>query len=54
MEELHKDIDQTKKTSEQNMDILKALMEETDIRIKEAKRDAYEFRHPSLGDADLG
>merc|ERR1719281_927110 len=32
------------KTSEQNMDILKALMEETDIRIKEVKRDAYEFR----------
>jgi len=44
VEELHKDIDQTKKTSEQNMDILKALMEETDIRIKEVKRDAYEFR----------
>merc|ERR1719377_419292 len=44
VEELHKDIDMTKKTSEQNLDILKALMEETDIRIKEVKRDAYEFR----------
>jgi len=44
VEELHKDIDQTRRTSEQNLDILKALMEETDIRIKEVKRDAYEFR----------
>merc|ERR1712188_191756 len=33
-----------KKTSEQNLDILKALLEETDIRLKEVKRDAYEFR----------
>lgn len=44
VEELHKDIDMTKKTSEQNLDILKALLEETDIRMKEVKRDAYEFR----------
>ena len=54
---------QTKLTSDQNLDILKALMEdgnqpirnvvtsqslalqETDIRIAEVKRDAYEFRH---------
>ncbi|CAE7824987.1 CCDC113, partial [Symbiodinium necroappetens] len=35
---------QTKLTSDQNLDILKALMEETDIRIAEVKRDAYEFR----------
>lgn len=41
---LTKDIDQTKKTSEQNLDILRALMEETDIRTAEVKRDAYEFR----------
>merc|ERR1712139_417905 len=41
---LNKDIDQTKKTSDQNLDILKALMEETDIRTAEVKRDAYEFR----------
>jgi len=41
---LNKDIDQTKKTSDQNLDILRALMEETDIRTAEVKRDAYEFR----------
>merc|ERR1719377_62475 len=44
VEELHRDIDMTKKTSGQNLDILKALLEETDIRMKEVKRDAYEFR----------
>jgi hypothetical protein len=41
---LAKDIESTKKTSEQNLDILRALMEETDIRTAEVKRDAYEFR----------
>lgn len=44
VEALMKDIEQTKKTSEQNLDILRALMEETDIRTAEVKRDAYEFR----------
>lgn len=44
MEALTKDIAQTKLTSDQNLDILKALMEETDIRIAEVKRDAHEFR----------
>mmetsp|Transcript_65802 Transcript_65802/g.174459 ORF Transcript_65802/g.174459 Transcript_65802/m.174459 type:complete len:363 (-) Transcript_65802:99-1187(-) len=44
VEALGKDIEQTRKTSEQNLDIVKALMEETDIRIAEVKRDAYEFR----------
>jgi len=44
VEDLTKDIEQTKKTSEQNLDILKALIEETDIRTAEVKRDAYEFR----------
>merc|ERR1719409_1763000 len=34
----------TKRTSEQNLDILRALMEETDLRTAEVKRDAYEFR----------
>lgn len=43
-ESLTKDIEQTRKTSEQNLDILRALMEETDIRTAEVKRDAYEFR----------
>lgn len=44
VEALNRDIDQTLKTSEQNLDILRALMEETDIRTAEVKRDAYEFR----------
>merc|ERR1719271_1471599 len=44
VEALTKDMDQTKKTSEQNLDILRALTEETDIRTAEVKRDAYEFR----------
>merc|ERR1712048_189874 len=44
VEALTRDIEQTKKISDQNMDILKALTEETDIRTAEAKRDAYEFR----------
>jgi len=44
VEALNKDIHQTKLTSDQNLDILKALMEETDIRTAEVKRDAYEFR----------
>jgi len=44
VEALTKDMEQTKKTSEQNLDILRALTEETDIRTAEVKRDAYEFR----------
>lgn len=44
VEALTNDIDQTRRTSDQNLDILRALMEETDIRIAEVKRDAYEFR----------
>merc|ERR1719159_1572132 len=44
LEALQKDIEQTRKTSARNLDILKALMEETDLRTAEVKRDAYEFR----------
>lgn len=44
VESLTQDMEQTKKTSEQNLDILRALTEETDIRTAEVKRDAYEFR----------
>lgn len=44
VESLNADITQTKRTSEQNLDILRALMEETEIRTAEVKRDAYEFR----------
>merc|ERR1719502_1551865 len=44
LEALQKDIEQTRQTGEQNLDILRALMEETDLRTAEVKRDAYEFR----------
>merc|ERR1719493_510026 len=44
VEALSNDIEQTRKTSDTNLDILRALMEETDIRTAEVKRDAYEFR----------
>jgi len=44
VETLTKDIQNTKKTAEQNLDLLKALMEETEIRQAEVKRAAYEFR----------
>merc|ERR1719188_2723680 len=44
VEALSRDIEQTKRTSDQNLGILRALMEETDIRTAEVKRDAYEFR----------
>jgi hypothetical protein len=44
VEALQKDMESTRKTSEQNLDILRALTEETDIRTAEVKRDAYEFR----------
>merc|ERR1712139_65225 len=44
VEALQADIAQTKRTSEQNLDILRALKEETEIRTAEVKRDAYEFR----------
>jgi len=44
VEALQRDMESTRKTSEQNLDILRALTEETDIRTAEVKRDAYEFR----------
>ncbi|KAF4693669.1 hypothetical protein FOZ60_010342 [Perkinsus olseni] len=38
------EVAQANKRSDHNMDILKALMEETDISAAEVKRDAFEFR----------
>lgn len=52
VETLNKSIEQTKKSSDQNLDVLKALMEETDIRIAEVKRDAYEFRRDIVLNAE--
>lgn len=44
LEELQKEIEETKKTSEKLVDTLRAVLEETDIRIAELKKDAYEFK----------
>jgi len=49
---LTKDIERTQNTSEHNLDILKALMEETDVRTAEVKRDAYEFRRDIVVNAE--
>jgi len=54
VETLNKDIESTKKATETNLDVLKALMEETDIRIAEVKRDAYEFRRDIVVGAENG
>ena len=42
--EVREEITQTKQSSEQLMDTLRARMEECDVRIAEIK-DAYEFKH---------
>ena len=44
LEEVQKEIDETKKSSERLIDTLRAVLEETDIRIAELKKDAYEFK----------
>ena len=43
-EDLHVEIENSKKKSEKMIDTLKAVLEETEIRIGETKRDAYEFK----------
>mmetsp|Transcript_35804 Transcript_35804/g.82925 ORF Transcript_35804/g.82925 Transcript_35804/m.82925 type:complete len:353 (-) Transcript_35804:181-1239(-) len=44
LEQKQKEMDETKKHSEKLIDTLKAVLEETDIRIAELKKDAYEFK----------
>lgn len=44
LEEVQKEIVETKKSSERLIDTLRAVLEETDIRIGELKKDAYEFK----------
>ncbi|CAM9206418.1 unnamed protein product [Discosporangium mesarthrocarpum] len=39
-----KDLEDTKRNSEKLIDTLKAVLEETDIRIAELKKEAYEFK----------
>lgn len=43
-EDLIAEIDSNKKSSEKMIDTLRAVLEETEIRIGELKRDAYEFK----------
>ncbi len=43
-EELQIDIEKNKKNYEKMVDTLRAVLEETEIRISELKRDAYEFK----------
>lgn len=43
-EHVQKDIQDTKKSSERLIDTLRAVLEETDIRIAELKKEAYEFK----------
>jgi chromosome segregation ATPase len=41
---LHQEIESSKKSSEKMLDTLKAVLEETEVRIGEMKRDAFEFK----------
>ena len=43
-EDLQAEIEQNAKSSEKMIDTLRAVLEETEIRIGELKRDAYEFK----------
>jgi len=43
-EDLHVEIEASKKNSEKMVETLKAVLEETEIKIGEIKRDAYEFK----------
>ncbi|GLE00142.1 hypothetical protein PINS_up008869 [Pythium insidiosum] len=44
LEAAQKELEETKRTSERLIDTLRAVLEETDIRIAELKKDAYEFK----------
>ena len=44
LEEVTKDKNESKVASEKLIDTLRAVLEETDIRIAELKKDAYEFK----------
>mmetsp|Transcript_1352 Transcript_1352/g.2798 ORF Transcript_1352/g.2798 Transcript_1352/m.2798 type:complete len:338 (-) Transcript_1352:591-1604(-) len=52
MEELRDEIESTKSQSEKLMDALKSSMEETDVRIAEVKKDAYEFKRDIVTGAE--
>lgn len=44
LEDLHGELEKNKKNYEKMIDTLRAVLEETEIRITELKRDAYEFK----------
>uniref|UniRef100_A0A7S3XQG1 Cilia- and flagella-associated protein 263 n=1 Tax=Heterosigma akashiwo TaxID=2829 RepID=A0A7S3XQG1_HETAK len=44
LDESQREIEETKRNSEKLIDTLRAVLEETSIRISELKRDAYEFK----------
>lgn len=44
LEAAQKELEETRRTSERLIDTLRAVIEETDIRIAELKKDAYEFK----------
>lgn len=44
LDEVNKEIEETKKTSGRLIDTLTAVLEETDVRIAELKKEAYEFK----------
>ena len=52
MEEVREEIVQTKQSSEQLVDTLRARMEECDVRIAEIKKDAYEFKRDIVTGAE--
>ena len=52
MEEVREEIGQTKQSSEQLIDTLRARMEECDVRIAEIKKDAYEFKRDIVTGAE--
>ena len=44
LEDLHGELEKNKKNFEKMIDTLRAVLEETEIRISDLKRDAYEFK----------
>ena len=52
MEEVRDEIEATKGNSEKLLDSLRASMEETDVRISEIKKDAYEFKRDIVTGAE--
>ena len=51
-EDLITEIDSNRKSSEKMIDTLRAVLEETEIRIGELKRDAYEFKRDDVVGAE--